>query len=172
MDETHRAFFCTRTRKRLWQAEDDELCRLIAAADGGGNVLLAVDFVGHRGAEGVAGDFDSGDLLAGLRVEGEEIGVVVFRVEEGGVIPFGDTCFSRDAGLGGEDECGGQDGEDTSVPSKGWEVEIFEQRVICRALSDGRHPDVVAGVEVDGGEAAVGWLEDREVVRTARTPRV
>ena len=121
--------------------------------------------VGDRVAVGDGGQLDRAEVLAVvLVVGGDGAGRRrhVLDVSRAGVDDQQRLRHQRAAAVHAE------------VAAEGGQVQVPERRVVARAVAVRGHPDVFAGVQVDGGHALVGRLDEREAARPGhrRRPRI
>ena len=131
--------------------------------------MLAAGHIGDGLARGVARQLDFAHQRAVVRVKGPEIGRIgidfdLDGVASGRVVDHIPLRLRR-----GEEQALGDDGEVALRPAQGRQVEMGKAGVVARALAHGNLPAVFAGVEVNGGDAAVGRFEQGQAARAVGT---
>ena len=131
--------------------------------------MLAAGHIGDGLARGVARQFDFAHQCAIFRVEGPEIGRIgidfdLDGVASGRVVDHVPLRLRR-----GEEQTLGDDGKIALCPAQGRQVEMGKAGMIAWPLAHGDLPAVLAGVEVNGRDPAVGRLEQGQAARPVGT---
>src|SRR6266850_56858 len=139
------------------QCEGDELSRQVVPADSHDEILLAVEYIGHRRTGRSARQFHLEDNPARRLVVGAKHLAAAVLGKQGHACP--PALAEKEQRLGDERRCAPR------LPER-WQVEMLDGWMVARAIPVGYGPHDRTFVEVDCGQPPVWRLEYRKALRS------